>query len=636
MIGPAAAVSVSHDPGRAAEYACAALPAEPHAPELFSDGPLAVAWAGHERIGFDASERTACLLVGVLYGTLGDGCPSDGVGAARALAAAFEQRGEQLLRSLRGDFWLLLWDRNARRGLVASDQLGGGGPYWTHRPGAVLICPEVRDLLAALPHTPPPDPAGLAHWLTSTLPPPGATLLAGIHRLPAAHLLRLEPDRPPERVRYWSPRYVAPLPGHREEIVAILRETLTTAVTRRLDPGGAALLLSGGLDSSAVAALSASAGQAPACYSAVFPAHPSVDESELIYATAAQLGLEAHSVRVTAASVLAGSAGYLELWRLPPSSPNLFFWSPLLALAAGNGARAVLDGEGGDELFGLVPFLLADLLRRGQPRAAVRRAHGWPPPWGADTPERVRARLIRFGARGLVPAGAHVLARRVRGTRASAPAWLAPQLVGGLSESDEHSSDWKRLDGPRWWAWLAWNVTRGGGPTLIYEQARRRAAAVGLQARHPLADVEVIELMLRVPPELSFDPRLNRPLLREAVRGLLPEKVRTRPTKSGFDILFHEALAGPELPAARSLLGAGARIGEYVDVALLRSTLLESPPSAGRDREAWATRIWRLVSAECWLRTLEDAAFPERLRELAGSEPEPLVHPGGERPRSTP
>jgi asparagine synthase (glutamine-hydrolysing) len=322
---------------------------------------------------------------------------------------------------------------------------------------------------------------------------------------------------------------------------------------------------------------------------------------------------------VKGGSVLSGALSYLSAWQVPPTSPNLFFWIPLLQQAAVDGIQVMLDGEGGDELFGLSPYLLADLVRRGQILAAIALAQRFPGSVNPAAPSRIWRLLRRFGLKGAMPAAAHRAARRLRGPEHYAPSWMRPVTARTWIES-EAGFDWKRLPGPRWWAHLVHSVLLGVGPALVYEQSRRRAEMAGLRARHPLVDVDVIELMLRIPPDLAFDQRFSRPLFRASLTGLLPDEVRLRPSKSNFDAIFHAALAGRDLPVVRQLLGRqDARLGEYVDLASVRRQLLDPGPPEGRSaRQAWAIGIWRLLMAECWLQTLEDSAFPERMQAVAG------------------
>jgi asparagine synthase (glutamine-hydrolysing) len=311
---------------------------------------------------------------------------------------------------------------------------------------------------------------------------------------------------------------------------------------------------------------------------------------------------------------------YLSTWQVPPTSPNLFFWIPLLQRAAADGIQVMLDGEGGDELFGLSPYLLADLVRRGRILAAIDLAQRFPGSANPAAPSRIWRLLRRFGLKGAMPASAHRAARQWRGPEHYAPSWMRPAVARTWIDS-EAGFEWKGLPGPRWWAHLVDAVLLGVGPALVYEQSRRRAEMAGLLARHPLVDVDVIELMLGIPPDSAFDPRFSRPLFRASLTGLLPDEVRLRPSKSNFDAIFHAALAGRDLPAVRQLVGReDARIGEYVDLASVRRQLLDPQPPEGRSaRQGWAIGMWRLVMAECWLRTQEDSAFPERMEAASGN-----------------
>ena len=109
---------------------------------------------------------------------------------------------------------------------------------------------------------------------------------------------------------------------------------------------------------------------------------------------------------------------------------------------------------------------------------------------------------------------------------------------------------WKRSRMPRWRAHLTHGVVTVGS-AAVYEHVRRRSADAGLLARHPLVDPDVIDYVLRMPPEAAFDPRLTRPVFRRAGEGLVPDAVRLRPDKSNFDAVFHAALQGPDLAVAR-------------------------------------------------------------------------------------
>ena len=614
------------DPHGGSALARRAEVAEAVGAEAVGDGPLAVAVRG-------AAVSTAgrlCVLDGAVY-NLDEVAQAAGIrpnGApAAVLAAAHARLGEELPGLLRGDFALVLWDPEAGRGLVARDQLGGRGLVWHADGGRLLFASETRHLLALLGRTPEPDPAALAHWLAVSGMPGDRSLHAGVRRLRAGHLLRLEGGRF-EVHRYWTPRYRSPLRAPRAELAERLRTEVERAVARRARPGEAsAVMLSGGLDSATVAAVGARlpADARPArAYSATFPRHPTIDEAELIGRLSSRFGLASSRAVVRGGSVLAGALPYVERWRVPPVSPNLFFWGPLLERAAADGTAVMLDGEGGDELFGLSPALIADRLRRGRLLAARGLVYRIPGANGRPTKGSVRRIFREHGLKAATPLPMHRAVRRLRGARTYALDWLSDATAQAYVESDDLAG-WKRYRGPRWWAYLVDATTSGMGPGLVYDHVRRRAALAGLEPRHPLVDVDVIELVLQLPPELAFDARHSRPLLREAMAGLMPDEVRLRPTKSTFDALFHECLAGPDLPVVRELLGdPAAEVGAYVDLALVRERLLEpDPPKHPTALMHWALYTWRLVTAELWLRSAADPAFIDGLRERGAlREPE--------------
>jgi hypothetical protein len=126
----------------------------------------------------------------------------------------------------------------------------------------------------------------------------------------------------------------------------------------------------------------------------------------------------------------------------------------------------------------------------------------------------------------------------------------------------------------------------------------------GLEARHPLVDIDLIELILSYDPEMAFDVRYSRPLLRDALSGHLDDNVRLRRGKSFFDAVFHGSLSGPDRERARGLLDPRhAELGSYVDTSALYAELFSQPlDSHSEARQKWALTVWRAVTAELWLR----------------------------------
>jgi asparagine synthase (glutamine-hydrolysing) len=535
------------------------------------------------------------------------------------ITCAWLAMGEEAFARLRGDHVIVLWHARERRGAVVRDQLDGRSVFIANHGGCLLFASETRELLRLLPTRPDVDRFALAHWLNGSGQPGDHTLFDKIRRLPAAHYIRLSEGRAQTR-RYWCPEYRRPLGLPREDLAFGLRERLIRAVERRAgDDVG--LLLSGGLDSSSVAAagsrLSDPMLRPQSAYSAVFPRHPTIDESDIIDHLADAFGLDSVQLAVYRGSLFPGMWEYLSNWEIPPTSPNLFFWSRLFRRAAGDGLTALLDGEGGDELFGLSAYLLADRIRHGRLRSAWKLVYEIPGAGRNPSRASVRRHLDRFGIRGALPMAVQ-RARRARSDPSRyAHAWMHPDLADAFVESD-NSWTWRAGPEPRWWKWLVYLTTDGVGPSLTRDHVRRRNTMAGIAPRHPLLDVDLIEYVLRLPPELAFDWRWSRPMLRQATEGILPDVARLRPDKSSFDAVFHEALSGPDLATVRRLLlGADAEIGAFVNKELLASELLDVPPERYAAGPVWwAIPVWRLTTAECFLRKQSD---PDALAALIES-----------------
>jgi asparagine synthase (glutamine-hydrolysing) len=588
-------------------------------------GPLRIAVAG----GSDAVGRagaTVAILDGDVY-NLDDLAHQTGLAPRRRspeplLAALHGRLGDALLPRLRGDFMLLLWDGERDSGLLVRDQTAGRALVHASSGGRLLFASEISHLLALMPATPAPDPVSMAHWLNVSAPPGDRTLYRGVQRLPAGHLLRL--DRGGIRAsRYWTPRYRGTLRGSRDELATGLREVLTEAVRRRLMPEDrTGVLLSGGLDSSSVAAVAMRLVDPElrprTAYSAVFPRHPSTDESGLIASLARDLRFDPVWMEVNGGSLFPGALDYLRTWRVPPTSPNLFFWNPMFRHAAAAGLTSLLDGEGGDQVFGLSPYLLADRMRRGRMLSALRLARRMPgagpnPPWRS-----VRRKLLHVGVRGALPLGVQAWRRARAPAERYASPWLLPETARAFGEGDE-AWRWRGRSGPLWWNYQVKETTTGIGPALTLDHVRRRNTMSGITPRHPLLDVDVIEYMLRVPPETAYDWRYSRPLLRDSLAGVLTDELRLRPEKSNFDAIFHESLLGHDMPTVRRLLLSGdAEIRAYADQERLRTDLLElAPERYPRGLVWWALPVWRATTAELFLRGLADPARLDAIMEAA-------------------
>jgi asparagine synthase (glutamine-hydrolysing) len=583
---------------------------------LLTTPTLALAWTG----GAPAPGRRTVLLAGRVRNlpelAIELGAPGDDE-AETLLALAYDRWGEAMLERLRGGFVLVVWDPAVSAGLLAVDQLGVGGLYLAEAGGRLTFATELKHLARALPRRPAPARSAVAQWIADGFLARGETLLEGVRRLAGGSFVRLQGGRWLD-ARYWQPRYASPEKLSQGEASEQIRSGLIDAVRSRADASrSTAIQLSGGLDSSTVAAIARSV-EPPLdlrVYSLVFPDHVDLDESQQIEHVERALGLPAQRLVVRSSSALGTALEFQHAWDVPAGSAMLAFNVPLLRQAARDGVAVILDGEGGDELFGCSEYLIADYVRRGDLVGALRLAKRLP--WNAGEAETgvVWAELREYGLKGAAPAAFHRAVRRALPSRYT-PRWLTPEAGRRVLEARDDWA-WKRHDAPRWWAYLSdllieWRERMGAHDLL-----RQRAALSGVENAHPLLDdLDLIELVLRLPPDLAFHPELTRPLVREAVAGLLPDEIRLRPDKADFSRLVIDSLGGPDLATVEALLGArDAELWAYVRPE--EATKLLRVPAERRSAE-WARLVARLVTMESWLRSQTDPELPGRLVEQLG------------------
>jgi asparagine synthetase B (glutamine-hydrolysing) len=521
-----------------------------------------------------------------------------------AFARALTELGAAAYELLQGRFVAVALDGDLDRCLVTRDQLGAQPLIYASVAGGVLFAEHECDLLDLLPRTPSPDRLALLEWIDRGLTLPQRTLFEGIQRLQAGHRLVLNGTQMSVE-RWWNLRYQGTEAGTLGVLSEGVREAAFAAVGRAA--AGCerpAVKLSGGLDSACVAAGLAAGGWADGRAVAIggtFAEHPVTDESELMQATARHTHLPLEPIAFDpSSSILAPAVAHIARWRLPPATPNLFLWKPVMARARELGVDVMLDGEGGDELFGLAPYLIADMLRAGRLRKAWWLT-GAIPGIGHDADKRIRMRVLRrVGLGPLVPSAVqrHREARaRMAGASSSIVRTTDAQALAELRSPSRQD----RRDGPLWWRFLAESLIDERDSLDVGGHFRREAADGDIKRRHPfLYDLQLTEAMLRIPPRAQFDSVRDRPLLREGLSGLIPEAVRTRHAKSHFTPLLLAGLQADEAALIEPMRRADAPIRAYVAADALERRI--GIPAENRSMLG-AGPLWRVAVANIWLGT---------------------------------
>lgn len=527
--------------------------------------------------------------------------------AAQSFGSEFARTGGSSQVRLRGAYILVGLHAERQTAWVSHDHLGARTIHHAATGSSIFFAEHMVELLALLPSTPAPDRLALVQWISGRTLPVGRSLFSGISRLPAAHALEITPSGVVRR-RFWHPRHQQPAPRSAGETGAEVAAAAFAAVGRAAAGlRRPAVKLSGGLDSACIAAaLAAVAPSQPLAFARTFPQYPEADEATLIAETAAFTGAELTTLPYEDAPLIPAIREYVRRWSLPPVSPNLAIWPPLSAAAQARGVDGLFDGEGGDELFGAHPYLIADELRRAHLLKAWRLT-GRFPGFGRVPTARERLRAIRaFGISGAVPVYVQRLRRGMRPTREGIGPLVRDSDISALREQDEEWS-WKGGDGPLWWRSAVDRFVRGIDRLDVSGTLLRDEVGDGVPRRHPfLHDPALIETMLSIPPEQQFDAVRDRPVLRDGLSGKIPESVRTRHAKSHFTDVSTRALAGGEGAALlRQVTGPDAPVADFVRPEGL-AALSSLPAASGRRRYQLAARLFSVAAADCWLRYLTD------------------------------
>ena len=484
------------------------------------------------------------------------------------LVHAWEQYGEQCVQHLDGMFAFGIWDARRRELFVARDRMGEKPLYYYADADVFVFGSELR---AILEHPRVPrrlDPHSLSRYLAYEYVPSPHAILQGIRKLSPAHTLTVRPGGAPRVARYWDLRFVPEATVTEDEWMARLRRELDEAVrTRLVSDVPVGTFLSGGIDSSLIAALAARASDHPIKTFSVGFTEPTYDERRHARTVARHCGSH-HEETVfgpeDVRSLLDGFGALLD----EPLVDGSFL--PLYALSrlARRSVTVVLSGDGGDELFCGYPTFLAE-------RAAGALGR---------LPSVIRSSLTRLVDR-LPPSGRYgsvdfLLKRLARGLPYPRPV-RTQRLLGGLAGPERaallstamRSACAIDADGE-----LTDSLpVRGMAPIdqLIYQHCAwylanqnlvtvdRASMACGLEVRAPFLSNGVVQLSASMPSELKLRHWTTKYVLKRAGRPLLPAAILER-RKQGFGVPLGPWLRGP----LRDVLEARLALDRVRDVGL--------------------------------------------------------------------
>jgi asparagine synthase (glutamine-hydrolysing) len=417
-------------------------------------------------------------------------------------------------------------------------------PFQYHWNGQSLVAASELHAMFELPWVPRRINDGMmAEYIADEWHSRTETLWEEILRLEAAHWMFAAGEEPKPQ-RYWAPETLPELVYKRDEEYMEHYRSLLFDVVRRTSRSQAPLAyeVSGGLDSSALFAVANELNKqgrlgAPGFegYTLDFEGQGDADEMEYARSVARHVGVMVHEVEPSYPDYewfKAWAAKYAEC----PPYPNGIMSLGLNQLAAARGARVVLTGLGGDEwLGGSTEYMRDELLamRWGQLASCVRRDLL---EWGAGP---LANRLLRQTLKSLLPGWLLEIRRRRLARARPGPRGdlLAAGLLARLKSRRERRGRVSRKQAK--FSLLKEPFIQGAG-----EWIERELAQTGLDIRHPYRSRGSVEFSFAVPERMLSQGQTNRYLHRQALDGLLPERVQRRLSKAEFSVTYKGALAG--------------------------------------------------------------------------------------------
>lgn len=524
---------------------------------------------------------------------------------ADLVLAAWSRWGEAALDRLNGAFAFVLWDGRAQRLTAVRDRFGIHPLAYAITAQGWVFASDLSTVLAGLDATPDTDPAWVADFLSGHYLDMVATAWRGVSRLAPGHLLTLDADGA-RTLRVWYRLEASAPPATDGGPGPALHAALAHATTEACAQGPTATMLSGGLDSSSLALLSVGAdGPARPALSLRYR-DPALDEGRYIDSVLQKAGGRLDPV------FLPGEAADEDIFRLdqqfdwqdqPVFAPGLNRNHHLYRAARGLGYGAILDGHGGDEIIGGTLYDIAQLARGWHWPQALGLAARGARFTGGSVLDATAFVLAMNGKRGFGRLGRKILRRAAAGSDHPRGDLVDPELARA-TRLDERLRDLDRPD-PRDRD-LPEHVGRharliaGPMPAVGFETMSRAAQAESMQVRYPFYDHRVAELCIWQTPAIKVAHGQPRALLREAMRGVLPEAVRLRADKANFLNGFWTALRrDPEGRFAALSADAGPLRG-WVDPVTLREDTAYLARAPEPEPQT-AFRLWRMLCLAVWL-----------------------------------
>ncbi len=561
-----------------------------HQPMASGDGSLWIVFNGeiynHEAL------RTELAGLGHAFRSTTD---------TEVILAAYRQWGEACVHRFEGMWAFAIWEPARRRLFCSRDRLGIKPFYYALTPAGFAFASEIKSVLAAGLVPVRANPEALRLQLVYRARASNeTTCFEGVLQLPPAHNAVLADGRL-VRSRYWSAEdALAARDSAARDHAAGFRDRIEQAVRSHLRsdvPVGACL--SGGLDSGTLVALAARQTPSPLrTFSVTYPGTV-YDESRYIHALRGQVGnldgTETSPDGRDLVDVLERSTWHYEE---PVWGGSVYSWWQVMKSVHAGGIKVVLNGQGADELLAgyprYYPTYLRQLLLQGRLPTLARNFEGF----RAQQGDLSRMGLWRELATPFWPDWLRKAARVAGRGNAFDDRFLSPQLRALSSPAAEALARraFSNLD-----THLLTDLTTTRLPELLQAEDRF-SMAFSIESRVPFLDRAFVEYGIALPAAQKIDDGVTKVVLREAMRGTVPDETLDRRDKQGYPTPANDWLRQYGVEYAGDLIGSRRfRERDVFDAAAASAAFDRWRSGAGS-----LAGLWTWLSTENWFRQYLD------------------------------
>lgn len=482
----------------------------------------------------------------------------DGMSDLQLVLAALDAHGSEVVPALLGDFGFVAWDARARKVTAARDAFGVKSLFLRRDAGLLLFSSRAAPLGLRDEY----DTDYLRDFLFGLPATNTSTVWRGVSRVQPGTVL-VQRGTAEQSRRYWSTdAFQAAETASEGESVARFKTLLTSAVANRLEPDGETWAqLSGGLDSSSIVTVAEGVIQPGALGGTVTLVDSLGSADERVFS---DLVVQQHGLRneqIQDAWPWQDDGCGAPLTDEPhPLYPFHARDQRMCSTVLSNGGRVLLSGLGSDHyLFGNLSYI-PDLLAAGRIFAAARELAHW------SLAER-QSFWLMARRHALAPLVRTAIRRRSSAALPALPRWLGSD-AGVRGQFERLYNFMMHPPRGRMFEHFVSYELRGLTPWI-----HRDGFEDGMEVRYPFLSRPLVEFSLRLPIALRARPFARKWVLREAMRGLLPEQIRTRQSKGSIDARIMWSLQREQ--AALQKLFEDSVLGELglIDVHALRTAL---------------------------------------------------------------